>query len=392
MGETMRKGLLLAGVVVVLGGAAFGLMHWRAAADTPAPAQAQAPVQQRAVPVVTKEAVQGDFPIRRRTIGRIESPATVVVKARIDSKVMEQKVTDGQMVKAGDVLFTLDDGEIRAAIARDQAMIAKDEAMLAQASADLERMQALIGKNAVSHAQVDLAVATAKSAEATLAGDKASLQTDELKLGYTILTAPISGRIGAVRVSPGNLVKANDDASSLVTITQMDPLRVVFTLPERDFSALQAAAGRASAAPVRVFHPGEHEALATGKLDFIDSTVDTASGTIMAKAALANADLKLWPGQYVDVEIDLSTMPNVVRIPTVAVQQGQDGPYVFVVKPDQTAAVANIKTIGTIDDVTGLSAGVAAGQRVVTEGQLQLTNGVKVRDATKPAGGTEAKS
>ena len=392
MGETMRKGLLLAGVVVVLGGGGFALMHWRAAADTPARAQAQAPAQPRAVPVVTKEAVEGDFPIRRRTIGRIESPASVVVKARIDSKVMEQKVTDGQMVKAGDVLFTLDDGEIRAAIARDQAMIAKDEAMLAQASADLERMQALVGKNAVSRAQVDQAVATAKSAQATLAGDKASLQTDQLKLGYTTLTAPISGRIGAVRVSPGNLVKANDDASSLVTITQMDPLRVVFTLPERDFSALQAAAGRPGSAPVRVFRPGDREVLATGKLDFIDSTVDTASGTILAKATLANADLKLWPGQYVDVEIDLSTMPNIVRIPTVAVQQGQDGPYVFVVKPDQTVAVAAIKPVGTIDDMTGVSAGVAAGQRVVTEGQLQLTNGVKVREAAKPAGGTDAKS
>jgi multidrug efflux system membrane fusion protein len=389
MGEAMRKGLLLAGMVVALGGAGVGLMQWRAVADTPARTQAPAP---RAVPVVTSETVTGDFPIRRRTIGRIESPATVVIKARIDSKVLDQKVTDGQMVKAGDVLFTLDDAEIRAAIARDQALIDKDQAVLAQASADLERMQALIGKNAVSRAQVDQAVATAKSAEATLAGDKASLSTDQLKLGYTVLTAPIDGRIGAVRVSPGNLVKANDDASSLVTITQMDPVRVVFTLPERDFPALQAAAGQPVAAPVRVFRPGNRDVLASGKLDFIDSTVDATSGTIMAKATLANADLKLWPGQYVDVEIDLSTMRDVVRVPTVAVQQGQNGPYVFVVKPDETVAVANITSIGTIGDTTGLSAGVSAGQRVVIEGQLQLTNGVKVREAAKPATGTQAKS
>jgi multidrug efflux system membrane fusion protein len=255
------------------------------------------------VPVITARAEAEDFKIRRRTIGIIESPAIVVVRARIDSQVLEQHVVDGQLVRKGDLLFTLDDREIQAQIARDQAQLAKDNAGLAQAQADLARKQELIEKNVAPQQQVDQATAAYKAAQQTVEADEAVLQADRLKLGYAKLEAPITGRVGAIRVTPGNLVGVNDTAG-LVTITQIKPIRAGFTLAERDLAAVRKAFARSPPAEVRVYAPGEDKLLATGTLDFVDSSVDFSSGTIAAKAKFTNDKLELWPGMYVDVELD----------------------------------------------------------------------------------------
>ena len=176
----------------------------------------------RVVPVITAKARLEDFSIRRRTIGIIESPAIVLVKSRIESQVLEQHVRDGQVVKKGDLLFTLDDREIQALIARDEAQLAKDNAALAQAEADLGRKEELIEKNVAPRQQLDQATAVFKAAQQTVEADQAVLQADRLKLGYAKLEAPIAGRVGAIRVTPGNLVSVND-ATGLVTITQVQP-------------------------------------------------------------------------------------------------------------------------------------------------------------------------
>jgi multidrug efflux system membrane fusion protein len=323
----------------------------------------------RVVPVITTKARLEDFSIRRRTIGIIESPAIVLVKSRIESQVLEQHVRDGQVVKKGDLLFTLDDREIQALIARDEAQLAKDNAALAQAEADLGRKEELIEKNVAPRQQLDQATAVFKAAQQTVEADQAVLQADRLKLGYAKLEAPIGGRVGAIRVTPGNLVSVND-ATGLVTITQVHPIRVGFTLAERDMTALRKASEASSPAVVRVYTPGSSTLLQAGALDFVDSSVDPTSGTISAKGKFVNASLELSSGMYVDVEIDLDVRPNTVMIPTVAIQSGQKGAFVFVVKDDQTVEMRNVELIGVEGDRATVQSGVADGERVIVEGQM----------------------
>jgi membrane fusion protein, multidrug efflux system len=338
----------------------------------------------RAVPVIVVEAEARDFVVRRRTIGILESPAIVIVGSRIDSQVLEQHIVDGQLVRKGDALFTLDDREIQALIARDQAQLAKDNAALAQAQADLERKQELLAKNVAPQQQLDQAISAYKAAQQTVEADRAVLQADRLKLGYAKLEAPITGRVGAIRVTPGNLVGVNDTAG-LVTITQIKPIRAGFTLAERDLTALRKAFGASSPVAVRVYAPGTDKALAAGTLDFVDSSVDFSSGTIAVKAKFANEELELWPGTYVDVEIDLGVRPNTVMIPAVAVQSGQKGPFVFAAKDDQTVEMRHVELAGVEGYLVAVSKGLEGGERVVVEGQLRLTSGARVTE-TAPDG------
>jgi multidrug efflux system membrane fusion protein len=343
------------------------------------------------IPVATAAAEEGAFPVRRRSIGLLESPAVVVVRSRIDSQMLEKHVTDGQLVRKGDLLFTLDDRELKATIARNEAQLAKDEAALQRANADLNRTQELIARNVAARQQLDEKVADAKAAEATVAADKAQLDNDRVRLGYTKITAPITGRIGTIRVTPGNLVSSSD-TQGLVTITQIRPIRVSFTLPERDLAALRAAARSKQPPAVRVYAAGNSKPLATGELDFVDSSVDTATGTIMAKATFANQDFSLWPGMYVDVEVDLATRPDTISVPTVALQTSQKGPFVFVVKPDSTAEMRVVETGGIVEDRTAIREGLKAGERVVVEGQLRLADGARVRDTSQPGEKTSQQS
>lgn len=340
------------------------------------------------IPIITTQAQAEDFKIRRRTIGIMESPAVVVIRARIDSQVLEQHVVDGQLVRKGDLLFTLDDREIQALIARDQAQLAKDNAALAQAQADLGRKQELIEKNVAPQQQLDQALTAYKAAQQTVEADEAVLQADRLKLGYAKLEAPITGRVGAIRVTPGNLVGVNDTAG-LATITQIKPIRAGFTLAERDLAALRKAFARSPPAEVRVYAPGEDKLLATGALDFVDSSVDFSSGTIAAKAKFANAKLELWPGMYVDVEVDLDVRPNTVMIPAVAIQSGQKGPFVFVTKDGQTVEMRNVEIAGSEGSRLAIAKGVEAGERVVVEGQMRLTDGARVTEVP-PEGNSPA--
>jgi membrane fusion protein, multidrug efflux system len=337
------------------------------------------------VPITTAPVRIEDFAIRSRTIGILETLATVVVKSRIESQVTEQHVKDGQFVKKGDLLFTLDDREIRATIARDEAQLQKDQATLMRTEADLERYQRLVQTNAAARQQLDQAIAEHKSALATVEADQAQLRTDNLRLGYTKIEAPIDGRIGAVRVTPGNLISVND-STGLLTITQIAPIRVAFTLAERDFAALRNALSKSVPAAVRVYVPGANEALATGQLDFVDSSVDSTSGTIAAKAVFANETLELWPGMYVDVEIDLDVRPKTALIPAVAIQSSQRGPFVFVANPDQRAEMRMVQVIAIEGDRAALRTGVKEGERVIVEGQMRLVDGARVTEVSSPAG------
>jgi multidrug efflux system membrane fusion protein len=345
------------------------------------------PKPQRGAQVVTVKtapALSGEFVRHLKTIGWVEPEAQVAIKSRIDSQVMDQQVKDGQMVKKGDTLFTLDDRELNQQLAKDKAMLAKDQAVAKRVEADLARARDLLGKGASTQQAVDQSQADAASAAANIASDEAAIRLDETKLSYTRIAAPIDGRAGVVAVSPGNLVKAADQ-TSLVTITQISPIRVTFPLPSRELAAVKARLGTDRPPAIRVFASGSTEVLASGKVSFIDSVIDTASGTLTAKADLDNADGHLWPGMAVDVEVETGAIPDAIQVPTVAVQSGQSSSFAFVVQPDQSVAVRPVKVIASEGDVAAVS-GLTAGDQVVTDGQARLSNGAKVRLAgeTKP--------
>ncbi|HJT13976.1 MAG TPA: efflux RND transporter periplasmic adaptor subunit [Dongiaceae bacterium] len=388
----MRSLILLCLVMAVVGAVFIWGRYYRtdpvsaeAAMQQPAPAQAPAQNAQQAAPESGKPAVavrvadviQASMPIRRRTIGWVEPVATVAIKSRINSVIMEQRATDGAFVNKGDILFVLDDREAKAAIARDEAAMAQHQAEVERARADLARTKTLVAKQTASKQTLDQVMSEARAAEAAVEADKAVLQADRLTLSYTTIEAPISGRLGAVAVTPGNLVSENGDVA-LVTITQMQPIRVSFTLPDRDLDALRTALAQYPPAAVRVFTKGEAVARAEGNLTFIDSTVDAASGTITAKAEFANDNLALWPGQYFDVEIELGVEPQASIIPTVALQVGQDGLFVFVITPDNKAEMRKVTVTGSDADKSAVTAGLAPGERVVVEGQHRLSPGAPV--------------
>lgn len=378
-----RSGFVVGLGLVFIAVAAAGVWYWRSHGSEAAQTAARSRGGDAPVAIVSAAAIQADFPVRKRAIGFVETPASVVVRSRIDSQIMQQHVTDGQFVKAGDLLFTLDDRDIKAQIAKDEAMLARDEATHTRNVADLDRYKQLFARNAGTQAQVDQATADERSSAASIQGDHATLDADRLKLSYTRITAPIDGRIGAVQVTPGNLVNANANSSSttgLLTITQMKPLRVSFAMPEHELATLQAALAAAKPVPVTARAPNTGRSPVEGKLNFVDSTVDMTSGTITAKAAFANDDLSLWPGQYVDVEIIPEVLTGVTVIPTVAVQTGQKGPYVFVVKADATVDLRQIKVALSDGAKTAVSDGIAPGERVVIDGQMRLKQGTHVRE------------
>ncbi len=336
----------------------------------------------RAVAVVAATATTADFPIRRYAIGSISSPAVVDVSARISSQIVSIAVKDGQMVKAGDLLFSLDDRALKAEVARDQATLAKDQALQVSAEADLKRAQDLMNKGAGTQQAYDQALAAQKSDAANVAADQAQLDADTVQLGYATITAPISGRLGAVSVTVGDLVgTGNGSATStpLVTITAVDPLRVTFNLPESDLALLQKALAAPQPDAVTLHHDGDPTPIGKGTLDFLDSSVDTASGTISARATVPNPGLTLWPGQYVDVVLDAGTLPAMTSVPTVAVQSGQKGPYVYVIKPDNTVELRQVTVALTVGDNSAVSDGLKSGERVVVEGQTRLASGTPVR-------------
>jgi multidrug efflux system membrane fusion protein len=332
------------------------------------------------VPVIAATAESANFPITRTSVGWVEPIQTVTVRARIDGQIIEQRAKDGQIVKPGDVLFRIDDREIQAQIARDEAALARDQATVARTQADLKRAQELLTRENTTPQRVEQATADYKVAQANVLADQATLDADRIKLSYTTIASPIAGRLGVVRVTPGNIVRAGDTGEGLVTITQLKPLRVSFALPERDLALLRSALAAKNPAPVRVYSSGATEVLATGTLAFVDSMVDITSGTITAKGLFANDNDQLWPGQYVRVEVDLGVQPNVTTVPLVAVQPGQDGSYVYVIRANATVERRRVDVSETYGELAALASGVKAGDRVVVEGQQRLRDGAAVAE------------
>ena len=325
------------------------------------------------------------LPLVERTFGIVESPAVAAINARIASQITEIHVKDGQVVKAGDLLVTLDDRSLQAQLAKDQAVLLKDKALEVSLAADLFRAQDLAKKGAGTVQAYDQALAAQKSAEATVAADQAAIDADQVQLDYTRISAPIGGRLGAVQAVVGNLA-GSGSTGNLVTITQMMPLKVTFQLPESVLPDIRTALHTGQKVPVRVLQSGTTKELESGNLDFIDSTVDTASGTIAMSATIDNDQLSLWPGQHVDVEVDRGELANAVVVPTVAVQQGQTGSFVWMVNDDNTVVARPVTVAHSENDKSAITSGLSARDKVVVDGQLRLKNGAQVKVSSPPSG------
>ena len=328
--------------------------------------------------VVTAVAQQQDIPITKSAVGYIEPANTVVVRSRVDGTVVAVNVTDGQLVKAGDVLLKLDDRAL-------QATIAKDQANADSAQASLEREQDLVKRGVDPQSSLDAATAAAKAAQATVTVDQASLQGDQVSLSYMTITAPIAGRLGTVNTSTGNVVHASDTSTDgIVTITEMSQLRVSFSIAEGDLDSFRAALAKGKKLPVEIRVPGDKTPRATGNLSFIDSSVDTGSGTIIIKADVDNSAGKLWPGQYVSTTTELGSYAGVTTVPLQAVQQSDSGAYVFAIGTDNKAHRVPVTVTAAVGDTAILNSKVTPGQHVVVEGQLRLTEGSAVKETVQP--------
>ncbi len=342
----------------------------------------------RPVPVTVTEVTRQTLPLVLQAAGNVEPLATVVVQSQVGGQIVEQYIQDGQYVQAGDPLFQIDPRPFELSIRESQAKLDRDKALLVKATDDLRRYATLKQKDVVAQGQYDETYSHMKSLEGTIALNEAILERARLDLEYATLRAAISGRVGSVLLHKGNVVKANDDRK-LCVINQIEPIYVSFSLPEKYLGEILATQQH-GALPVTVQPSGDAAPTVTGELAAIDNTVDTTTGTVRLRALFGNGEQRLWPGQFVRVSLALRTLENAVVVPTPATLDGLNGPYVYVLQPDNTVAVRTFTPGALLEGVTEVQAGLEPGERVVLDGQVRLAPGVavEVRDATGSGAGS----
>jgi multidrug efflux system membrane fusion protein len=334
--------------------------------------------RQRALPVSVQGVVEKTMPVQVQAVGTVQAYSTVSVKAQVDGELVAVHFKNGQCVEAGAPLFTIDPRAFQAQLKQMQATLAKDSAQLENADKELERVTSVVGKGYVSKEQHDQAIANAAALKATVEADEAAVENVKLQLSYCFINSPIDGCLGALKVDRGNLVKSNDAANPLVIINQISPIYVSFFIPEKYLPEVRKymASGKLE---VGATIPGRQDQLAKGQLTFMDNTVDPSTGTIQLKATFPNKDKSLWPGQFVNVVLTLTEERGAIVIPSQAVQTGQDGQYVFVVKPDLTVAYRPIVLGRTVNEEAIIDKGLQNGEKVVIDGQLGLSPGAHVK-------------
>jgi multidrug efflux system membrane fusion protein len=350
-----------------------------------------------APPVRVALAETHDVPVVVRTIGTVLANSVVTVKSQVDGPLLSAMFREGQMVKKGDLLFRIDPAPFEAALRQSQAAVERDQAQYASAKADADRGVMLADRGIVSAQQRDQLVATSKALAATVAADMAATERAQLNLDYTTIRSPIDGKTGPFIVYAGNQVHASD-AAGLVTITQIQPVKISFFLPQGDLPNLQdrmredqlvvdvtTRSDVASAAAPAPTSDGDIPV----KVDFIGNTVDDRTGTIELRATFQNPQLRLVPGQLVDVSVNLETFKNVVTVPRDSLNIGQDGNYVYVIDKDLKAQMRPVKVLYQDQAIAALGSGIQTGERVVTDGQLRVTPGIVVT-ITRPEGESPA--
>lgn len=333
------------------------------------------------MPVQVANAVQQALPVTKKAIGTVQALRGVVVKSQVDGIIKSVNFREGEEVKAGDLLVTLDRRPFENSLQVAKAELANARAQAARAATEAERYERLDQASVVSKEQYAQLVTQAAVTRALVEAKEAAVANVQLQLDYTKIRAPIDGRTGQLNLHEGALVKANDGVFSLVTINQMAPICVAFSVPERLLDAVRVALAKDGIA-VRVTGRDNTDVQADGVVDFIDNAVDPTTGMITLKARFANADHALWPGRFVNVEIRLGTEADQIVVPTPAVQTGQQGKQVFVVKADNTVELRQVVVGRMAGELTSLVSGVSMGETVVTDGQLRLVPGSRIEVRT----------
>jgi membrane fusion protein, multidrug efflux system len=366
------SGVLLVGV-----GLAWLMLH-------PSPAVSATAAHAPAVPVVVAVVVQQEAPLTVTAPGTVQAFNSVLVKPRVDGTLDRVAFTEGQAVHRGDLLAQIDPRPFQAQLQAAQAQKAHDEAQLANQQRDIGRYTYLANQKIYPQQQLDSARATAAELKATVAQDQAQIDNARVQLDYATIRAPLDGLTGARLVDAGNMVHATD-TTGLVLITQVQPIYVSFTLPQDVLPALLNARAHGAVA-VGASNRDASQQLDSGVLSLIDNQIDPTTGTIHCKATFGNSKQTLWPGQFVSLRIVLATQQNALTIPSAAVQQGNNGDYVFVVKKDNTAELRPVTVASNENDVSVVSHGLVKGERVVVQGQFKLEDGTAVRitDESKP--------
>ena len=375
---TKVRALLL--VIVLAAGAGAGWYYSKSEAP-PGGKKGQA---SPSVPVKLAKAVVRDMPLRLAITGRTEAYETVTLKSRVEGQVQSVVFTEGQHVRQGDVLLRLDPADFQARLNQAEANLARSQAQTVKARADVERYVALREKGFVSEEKVGEMRTAAAATESTAKADAAAAELARLQHSYTSIKAPFSGVVGAKLVFPGAAVKVNETA--LAMVNRVNPLYVGFAVAEKYLPQLQAAMrSRGKSMKAAISLPGDSGTW-EGDVRFIDNGVDTATGTIQLKAIVPNADEKLAPGQFVGVSLVLDTLKDAVVVPAEAVQQGADGSFMYVAKEDNTVEVRKVRIASVQQQFAVIAEGLSGGETVVTEGQLRLTPGARIKPADSPEG------
>jgi multidrug efflux system membrane fusion protein len=355
--------------VLVLLSLLAGGAYWYAVAPKQAaeqkPARGPAPV---AVSVVS--ASREDMPIFLSALGSVHAANTVQIRPMIEGPLQRVDFIEGQEVKKGDVLAVIDPRIYKASLDQARAKLAQDQAQLESDRRDLERNTQLAERSFASKQIVDQQRAAVAKGEALVEADQAAIQSAQVQLDYTTITAPFDGRVGIRGVDAGNIVRPSD-TTPIATLTQHQPISVLFSLPEAQLAQLRKAQA-AGQGEVLAYDPEGGSRIATGKLQVVDNQIDPQTGTIRVKAEFENEDNALWPGQFVPVKIRISTRQGIVALPSAVIQRGPEGLYVWLVGPDRKAKMAPVKTGPVQDDKTIVESGISPGDRVITAGQYRL--------------------
>jgi len=417
----------------------FGLLLLTACSDQSASGKVPPPAPP-GVPVMAARVIQKAVPVQIRAVGNVQAISSVTIKSQVDGQVLRVHFEEGQTVRKGEILFTLDPAlfdatlrQARATLARDtaqllqaeaalsqsraaekqaEANLARDTAQLENAKAQERRYKSLIDDGAVSSEQYDTirtaaaaTVATVEAdraavsntqaaiqaAQATVANVKATIEADQavvdnaqIQLGYATIRSPMDGRTGSLLVHPGSAVKARDDSGAMVMVNQISPIYVAFAVPQKYLGDIKKYLAQGTV-KVEAIPQGQEADPVQGQLTFVNNTVDPSTASIQLKATFANADNRLWPGQFLNTVLTLTTQPNAVVVPSQAIQTGQQGPYVFVIKPDLTVDARTVTVERTVGSDAVVQTGLAVGERVVADGQVRLVPGAHVEIRTSPA-------
>jgi multidrug efflux system membrane fusion protein len=368
---------LAVGTVVAAAALGVGTVLW-----APSPVAQTAPPVPVGVPVTVATASRQDFPVYLTGLGQVQAFNAVLVRARVDGTLMQFAPTEGQEVKQGDLLAVIDPRPYKAALDQASAKRAQDEANLVNARLDLARYTSLAKQDFASRQQVDTQVAMVNQFIAALAGDDAAIESAKLNLSFCYITSPISGRIGLRQVDVGNLVHATDIAG-IVTITQVHPISVTFTLPQDVLPQVTTAMAKGKLATL-AYSGDDQTRLDTGELLTPDNAIDMTTGTIKLKATFPNTAEQLWPGQFVNARLLVATLGNALTVPSVAVQHGPSGLYVYAVSANSTVTRKPVEISHDNGQTAVVTKGIAAGDRVVTDGQSRLQEGIRVATSDAP--------